>query len=174
MCWVDSTTPQNGRRLPLRNINVEIQEPGQGTTAPRHHSSVHLSPTHPSNHHLLLTTTPSPPSPKTTSMSTSAIIPPIPHPSDLPPPLHHDSDSQSTTTTTSSPLILYRPPTVISILRTAAINLFLPFINGLMLGFGELFAHEIAFRLGWGGTRVSSMSPSLFILPSFRLSRSKS
>lgn len=23
-----------------------------------------------------------------------------------------------------------------------------------MLGFGELFAHEIAFRLGWGGTRV--------------------
>jgi len=23
-----------------------------------------------------------------------------------------------------------------------------------MLGFGELFAHEIAFRWGWGGTRV--------------------
>jgi hypothetical protein len=23
-----------------------------------------------------------------------------------------------------------------------------------MLGFGELFAHEAAFRLGWGGTRV--------------------
>jgi hypothetical protein len=30
----------------------------------------------------------------------------------------------------------------------------LPFINGLMLGFGELFAHEAAFRLGWGGTKV--------------------
>jgi hypothetical protein len=24
-----------------------------------------------------------------------------------------------------------------------------------MLGFGELFAHEAAFRLGWGGTKVS-------------------
>lgn len=23
-----------------------------------------------------------------------------------------------------------------------------------MLGFGELFAHEAAFRLGWGGTKV--------------------
>lgn len=41
-----------------------------------------------------------------------------------------------------------------SILRTAAINLVLPFINGLMLGFGELFAHEVAFRLGWSSTRV--------------------
>ncbi|KAI5799213.1 outer membrane protein TOM13-domain-containing protein [Peziza echinospora] len=66
---------------------------------------------------------------------------------------NNDDDSQSSTST-SSPVILYRPPTVISLLRTAAINLVLPFINGLMLGFGELFAHEIAFRLGWGGTRV--------------------
>ena len=24
-----------------------------------------------------------------------------------------------------------------------------------MLGFGELLAHELAFRLGWGGTNVS-------------------
>ncbi|KAF8446779.1 outer membrane protein TOM13-domain-containing protein [Terfezia claveryi] len=78
----------------------------------------------------------------------------------LPP---HDADTQSTassssssstTTTTASPLILYRPPTAMSILRTAAINLVLPFINGLMLGFGELFAHEMAFRLGWSSTRV--------------------
>jgi len=49
---------------------------------------------------------------------------------------------------------LYTPPTPLTILRSAAINLILPFINGLMLGFGELFAHEIAFRLGWSGTRV--------------------
>ena len=54
----------------------------------------------------------------------------------------------------SSPLILYNPPTVWSLLRGAAINLLLPFINGMMLGFGELFAHEAAFRLGWGGTKV--------------------
>ena len=25
----------------------------------------------------------------------------------------------------------------------------------MMLGFGELIAHEWAFRLGWGGTNVS-------------------
>jgi hypothetical protein len=53
-----------------------------------------------------------------------------------------------------SPVILYRPPTALTLLRTAAINLVLPFINGLMLGFGELFAHELAFRWGWGTTRV--------------------
>lgn len=54
----------------------------------------------------------------------------------------------------TSPVILYNPPTALTFLRSAAINLVLPFINGLMLGFGELFAHEIAFRWGWGSTRV--------------------
>jgi hypothetical protein len=54
----------------------------------------------------------------------------------------------------SSPLILYSPPTVWGLIRGAAINLFLPFVKGLMLGFGELFAHELAFRLGWSGTKV--------------------
>lgn len=53
-----------------------------------------------------------------------------------------------------SPVILYQSPTAWSLIRGAAINLFLPFINGMMLGFGELFAHEAAFRLGWGGTKV--------------------
>lgn len=55
-------------------------------------------------------------------------------------------------------MILYSPPTLWGLLRGAAINLLLPFINGLMLGFGELFAHEAAFRLGWGGTKVSSVT----------------
>ncbi|KAK0356721.1 hypothetical protein LTR91_023617 [Friedmanniomyces endolithicus] len=54
----------------------------------------------------------------------------------------------------SSPMILYSPPTIWSVLRGAAINLLLPFVNGLMLGFGELFAHEAAFRLGWSGTKI--------------------
>lgn len=54
----------------------------------------------------------------------------------------------------SSPMILYSPPTIWSLLRGAAINLLLPFVNGLMLGFGELLAHEAAFRLGWSGTKV--------------------
>lgn len=54
----------------------------------------------------------------------------------------------------NSPIILYKPPTLWGLVRGAAINLLLPFINGMMLGFGELFAHEAAFRLGWGGTKV--------------------
>ncbi|CAI4214749.1 unnamed protein product [Parascedosporium putredinis] len=70
--------------------------------------------------------------------------------------IHSDSehysaveDSSSTSgPSSSSPVILYRPPTLWSIIRGAAINLCLPFINGMMLGFGELFAHEAAFRLG--------------------------
>ncbi|KAF5867157.1 hypothetical protein ETB97_004078 [Aspergillus alliaceus] len=73
--------------------------------------------------------------------------------------LHSDSENYSANnelseSTSSSPLILYTPPTIWSILRGAAINLVLPFVNGLMLGFGELFAHEAAFRLGWSGTKV--------------------
>ncbi|MCJ1475794.1 hypothetical protein MMC13_004458 [Lambiella insularis] len=62
--------------------------------------------------------------------------------------------SPSPPSSSSSPVILYSPPTIWSLLRGAAINILLPFINGLMLGFGELFAHEAAFRLGWSGTKV--------------------
>ena len=62
--------------------------------------------------------------------------------------------SPSPPSSSSSPLILYKPPTIWGLLRGAAINLILPFINGLMLGFGELLAHEAAFRLGWSGTKV--------------------
>lgn len=75
--------------------------------------------------------------------------------------MHSDSeqysageDLSSPPSSSSTPIVLYKPPTVWSMLRGAAINLLLPFINGMMLGFGELFAHEAAFRLGWGGTRV--------------------
>lgn len=60
------------------------------------------------------------------------------------------------------PLILYSPPTLWSFLRGAAINMILPFVNGLMLGFGELFAHEAAFRLGWSNTRVREPQSSDF------------
>lgn len=59
----------------------------------------------------------------------------------------------------SSPLILYSPPTIWGLLRGAGINLILPFINGLMLGFGELLAHEVAFRWGWSETKVCEEIP---------------
>lgn len=62
--------------------------------------------------------------------------------------------SPSPPSSSSSPLILYKPPTLWGLLRGAAINLLLPFINGLMLGFGELVANEAAYRLGWSGTKV--------------------
>ncbi|KAI9802356.1 MAG: Mitochondrial inner membrane protein oxa1 [Piccolia ochrophora] len=72
--------------------------------------------------------------------------------------------SLSPPSSSSSPLILYSPPTIWGLLRGAAINLFLPFVNGLMLGFGELLAHEAAFQLGWGGTRFSHQPrPSVHI-----------
>lgn len=84
--------------------------------------------------------------------------------SEYPPPSsaspHYSSPSSpagSSTAAEVAPVIIRRRhqvPTIGSLLKSAAINLFLPFVNGLMLGFGELFAHEIAWRWGWGGTRV--------------------
>ncbi|EQL00605.1 hypothetical protein G6O67_003114 [Ophiocordyceps sinensis] len=80
--------------------------------------------------------------------------------------MHSDSEhyspgedlSTSPPSSSNSPVILYKPPTAWSLIRGVAINLLLPFINGMMLGFGELFAHEAAFRLGWGGTKVFPLS----------------
>jgi hypothetical protein len=66
----------------------------------------------------------------------------------------NNDDSPSPHSSSSAPMILYSPPTLWGLFRGAAINLLLPFINGLMLGFGELFAHEAAFRLGWTSTKV--------------------
>lgn len=66
----------------------------------------------------------------------------------------NSNDSDEPASSSSSPMILYSPPTFWSLMRGAAINLLLPFVNGLMLGFGELFAHEAAYRLGWGKTKV--------------------
>ncbi|KAH7165677.1 outer membrane protein TOM13-domain-containing protein [Dactylonectria macrodidyma] len=70
----------------------------------------------------------------------------------------YSAEDISSPASSNSPIILYKPPTVWSLVRGAAINLLLPFINGMMLGFGELFAHEAAFRLGWGGTKVFPLS----------------
>jgi YidC/Oxa1 family membrane protein insertase len=68
---------------------------------------------------------------------------------------HEELSASASPPSSSSPaVVLYQPPTAWSIFRGAAINLLLPFINGMMLGFGELFAHEAAFRLGWSNTRV--------------------
>ncbi|KAG0326572.1 Mitochondrial inner membrane protein oxa1 [Dissophora globulifera] len=39
--------------------------------------------------------------------------------------------------------------TIISLCKATAINLLLPFINGVFLGFGEICAHELTYRWGW-------------------------
>ncbi|KAF9939238.1 hypothetical protein BGZ65_011116 [Modicella reniformis] len=39
--------------------------------------------------------------------------------------------------------------TILSLCKATAINLLLPFINGVFLGFGEICAHELAYRWGW-------------------------
>ncbi|KAI9889673.1 MAG: hypothetical protein M1814_005074 [Vezdaea aestivalis] len=78
----------------------------------------------------------------------------IPSDSESYPATNVEESSPSPPSSSSSPLILYSPPTLWGLLRGAAINLLLPFVNGLMLGFGELFAHEAAYKLGWGGTKV--------------------
>lgn len=74
---------------------------------------------------------------------------------------NHDLSDDHEDSSSGSPMILYSPPTIWGLMRGAAINLLLPFVNGLMLGFGELFANELAFRFGWSGTKVC---PLTFIL----------
>lgn len=54
-----------------------------------------------------------------------------------------------------------------SILRKGAINLVLPFINGIMLGFGEIFAHEVGFKYGFVGARVQPPRRHLQQKPKF-------
>lgn len=44
--------------------------------------------------------------------------------------------------------------TLWDVFRKGAINIVLPFINGIMLGFGEILAHEIGFHYGFFGARV--------------------
>src|SRR4051812_9732785 len=47
----------------------------------------------------------------------------------------------------------YRHPKFISFLQIFTVNFVFPFINGVMLGFGEICANELAFRMGWFGIR---------------------
>lgn len=53
------------------------------------------------------------------------------------------------------PRITFSLPAIGRFLGRCCINLVLPFINGMMMGFGELVAHEIGFAWGMTGARVS-------------------
>jgi hypothetical protein len=110
------------------------------------------------------------PPPSTDLTASGLTIPSDSEPySSLSPPTSSPSSPDSQNHTSARPVIIYQPPTIWSLLRGAAINLLLPFVNGMMLGFGELLAHEAAFRLGWGGTNVSII-PSEDLSPQDRTS----
>ncbi|KAK9321218.1 outer membrane protein TOM13-domain-containing protein [Lipomyces orientalis] len=70
------------------------------------------------------------------------------------------SSSFSTTTSAEGPKptpsrsLWKSASTYLSILRFSAINLLFPFINGVMLGFGEILANEIGIRWGLIGAEV--------------------
>ncbi|KAI8148315.1 outer membrane protein TOM13-domain-containing protein [Fennellomyces sp. T-0311] len=60
----------------------------------------------------------------------------------------------------------YKNPTFLWIVKSTAINLILPFFNGVMLGFGEILANELVFKYGWFGfSRVSSPATALGLGP---------
>ncbi|CAG8612595.1 11017_t:CDS:2 [Ambispora gerdemannii] len=44
---------------------------------------------------------------------------------------------------------IYRRPRFIAFMSTLTANFLFPFINGVMLGLGEICANEFAFRMGW-------------------------
>ncbi|CAD6643508.1 XXYS1_4_G0029180.mRNA.1.CDS.1 [Saccharomyces cerevisiae] len=52
---------------------------------------------------------------------------------------------QNTVSADESPLV----QSLVSFVGSCSINLLLPFLNGMMLGFGELFAHELCWRFNW-------------------------
>ncbi|KAH3672099.1 hypothetical protein WICPIJ_010143 [Wickerhamomyces pijperi] len=69
-----------------------------------------------------------------------------------------ESDSEEDSITSITQTSLTPPLSTLSkittVLASLSINLFLPFLNGLMLGFGELVAHEVGLKWGWFGANV--------------------
>ncbi|KAG4301967.1 hypothetical protein PCK1_001943 [Pneumocystis canis] len=50
-------------------------------------------------------------------------------------------------------LSTYKQTKIWTFFRSSVINIFLPFLNGVFLGFGEIFAHEVSSRWGFLGFR---------------------
>ncbi|CAB4385961.1 unnamed protein product [Rhizophagus irregularis] len=59
----------------------------------------------------------------------------------------------------------YRHPKFISFLQIFTMNFVFPFINGVMLGFGEICANELAFRMGWFGIRNLPLVSGRNVIP---------
>ncbi|RDW26837.1 outer membrane protein TOM13-domain-containing protein [Yarrowia lipolytica] len=76
---------------------------------------------------------------------------------DIPELVEEESDEQLTEEGEQyapGPRITFSMPAIGRFLGRCCINLVLPFINGMMMGFGELVAHEIGFAWGMSGARV--------------------
>ncbi|KAG5360337.1 Mitochondrial import protein 1 [Yarrowia sp. B02] len=75
---------------------------------------------------------------------------------DIPECVEEESDEQLTVEDEqyTGPRITFSLPAIGRFLGRCCINLVLPFINGMMMGFGELVAHEIGFAWGMSGARV--------------------
>ena len=63
---------------------------------------------------------------------------------------------------------------VTAFFSSLAVNLFLPFVNGVMLGFGEIFAKEVVMGwLGWKNSGPASSVTNLGLRPSPREERQR-
>ncbi|KAK9449057.1 TOM13-domain-containing protein [Limtongia smithiae] len=82
-----------------------------------------------------------------------------------------DDASSSSTSSSSSPSstdpysfrasVLKSFTSLSSVLRFSAIQLLFPFVNGLMLGFGEIIANELGIRWGYIGAEVHPMRTAI-------------
>ncbi|KAK9454688.1 outer membrane protein TOM13-domain-containing protein [Dipodascopsis uninucleata] len=62
--------------------------------------------------------------------------------------------SVSSYSTISTSIIRREPWTIFRVFKFTALNLLLPFINGMMVGFGEIFANELGVRWGFIGAEM--------------------
>ncbi|KAK7454636.1 hypothetical protein VKT23_011389 [Stygiomarasmius scandens] len=90
-------------------------------------------------------------------------------------PRHHPPEQPVTATLSIFDSSLSTKTRLMALGSALAINLLLPFVNGVMLGFGEIFAKDVVLRwLGWKTERPGFVSSSVGIRkPSFSR-RSKS
>jgi len=120
-----AATTQSDDVIPHVLLNTSIGSPTHSPTTPRH------------DHHILFS---SRARDSTRSDSQTGDDP-----------YHHSNNNYQRGSQDVVPF--YRHPRFISFLQIFTMNFVFPFINGVMLGFGEICANELAFRMGWFGIR---------------------
>jgi len=101
----------------------------------------------------------------------------FPEHNDTPPPPHPQPPSQQPPNSVTLAIFdstLSMRTRVTAFLSSLAVNLFLPFVNGVMLGFGEIFAKEIVMGwLGWKNSGPAHSVANIGIRPSPREERQR-